>query len=251
MKLVGALLRRFFVVLISCWISSACIAAEIRVAVASNFYPTAQQLVDVFEQESNHEVVLSAGSTGKHFAQIQHGAPFDLFLAADQERPSKLVEASIGDSSTLKPYAIGQLVLWQPGASSSEAILKNLSSGGGFIALANPKLAPYGRAAEQTLANLKLDGDIQARIVTGENVSQAYQYVATGNAKHGFVALAQILERPGLESENVWRIPSDKHDPIVQSLLLINDGEASRAFYDFMFSSAASEIIQSAGYLMP
>ena len=251
MKWVGISMRQLSVVLVSFWVSSACMAAEIRVAVASNFYPTATKLVDLFEQQSDHQVVLSAGSTGKHFAQIKHGAPFDLFLAADQERPSKLVEAGIGDPATLRPYAIGQLVLWQPGAHSSQVMLETLSSGTGFIAIANPKLAPYGRAAKQVLGRLEFGGDNQSRIVTGENVSQAYQFVATGNAEQGFVALAQVLEGAGLNRGEIWQVPSDKHDPIVQSLLLINDGEASRAFFDFMFSLAASEIIQAAGYSTP
>lgn len=228
-------------------LSSAAKASDVRVAVASNFFPVAVILKAAFEHDQDYEVLLSAGSTGKHYAQIRQGAPFDLFLAADADRPARLVESGIGQPNSLANYAVGELLVWHPGAGSPEAALERLQNGSGYIAIANPRLAPYGRAAQQTLDSLNLTESTRARLVTGENIAQAFQFVASGNAETGLIAKSQLkaVEHP---SRDVWPVPADMHEPIVQQMLLLSDSEAARAFYEFMLTPTATEIIATAGY---
>ena len=230
------------------FVVSSVFAGDAKVAVASNFYVTAQKLVQEFSTNSHHKVVLSAGSTGKHAAQIMHGAPFDLFLAADGERPELLIKANIGIAETLQTYAIGQLVVWQPSAKNGQELVKELKAGSGYLALANPKLAPYGRAANETLEQLNLWNKTQTKMVMGENITQTFHFVASGNAKLGFIAASQLS---GDHQGFFWPVPSDFHSKIEQKMLLLNDTEASRAFYHFLRSEKARHIIRISGYQVP
>ncbi len=215
-------------------------------AVASNFYPTAAKLARQFEDSSSHRVLLSAGSTGKHHAQIKHGAPFDVFLAADSERPMALEKEGIGVKNRRAIYALGRLVLWHPKAKSSQQALQSLQSGYRYIAIANPKLAPYGRAAEQTIKSLGVD--TEGKLVMGENIAQTYQFVASGAADLGLIAQAQILSSQQPDEPGVWLVPQDLYQPIVQEALQLSDSEPASAFFDFLQSDPAKHIIQQAGY---
>lgn len=215
-------------------------------AVASNFYPTAAKLARQFEDSSSHRVLLSAGSTGKHHAQIKHGAPFDVYLAADSERPVALEKEGIGVKNRRAIYALGRLVLWHPKAKSSQQALQSLQSGYRYIAIANPKLAPYGRAAEQTIKSLGVD--TEGKLVMGENIAQTYQFVASGAADLGLIAQAQILSSQQPDEPGVWLVPQDLYQPIVQEALQLSDSEPASAFFDFLQSDPAKHIIQQAGY---
>jgi molybdate transport system substrate-binding protein len=170
-------------------------AAEVQVAVAANFTAPMQKIAALFEQDTGHKAVLSFGATGKFYAQIANGAPFGVLLAADDTTPEKIGKEGLGDGATRFTYAIGQLVLWskQPGYVDAEGKVL-AKSDWKHIAIANPKLAPYGLAAMQTLDKLGLTAQVQPRVVTGENIGQTYQFAASGNAPLGFVALSQVME---------------------------------------------------------
>jgi molybdate transport system substrate-binding protein len=220
-------------------------AAEIRVAVASNFAPTLRDIAARFGQR----VSLITGSTGKHYAQISNGAPFDAFFAADVQRAQRLEEAGLAVAGSRFTYAIGKLVLWSPRADYVDpagAVLKH----GDYrhLALANPTLAPYGRAAREVLQAQGLWQTLQPRLVRGESVGQAFQFVGSGNAPLGFVAWSQI-QRPGeTPSGSWWKIPETLYTPIAQQALLLNDSAPARAFLAFVRGPQARQIIQAYGY---
>jgi len=220
------------------------IAGEVRVAVAGNFYLPAQALVAEYERQSGERVVLINGSTGKLYAQIQQGAPFDILLAADTERPRLLEEAGQVVKGSRFTYALGQLVLWSSDAELGLAdgvVLKD----GSFtrLAIANPKLAPYGRAAEQTLSNLGLWEAVAPKLVRGESVTQAWQFAASGNAQLGLIALSQAQG-----SGSFWLIPAELYEPVEQQAVLLTDADESQRFYRFLRSVEAAAIIRSYGY---
>ena len=223
-------------------------AGEVTVAVASNFFATAQELATEFEKNSLHTVILSPGSTGKHTSQIIHGAPYDLFLAADSDSPKTLIRRGHGLANSLKTYAVGKLVFLQPNAESQKDVIKFLREGDGFIALANPKLAPYGRAAQEVLQNLGIWNALQGRLIMGENVSQALQYVGSGNATLGLVAAAQVQRLDTNLKSKAWVVPANLYSKINQSMLLINATPASQAFYHYLLSASAQHIIRSSGF---
>ncbi|MCW8884383.1 MAG: molybdate ABC transporter substrate-binding protein [Motiliproteus sp.] len=223
-------------------------AEQIRVAVASNFTHAAKALAKDFEAHSGHQVQLIFGSTGKHYAQIKNGAPFDLFLAADKRRPELLESEgqAIGNRIT---YAIGQLVLWSPKADYVDNVGKVLD-GDTFkrLAIANPRLAPYGKAAQQVLQSRQLWRPLLRSMVRGENIAQAYQYVKSGNTQLGFVAYSQ-LQNPGQAIEgSYWRVPAELHDPIEQQAVLLKDGAGAQAFFSYLSSEPAKTLIRSHGY---
>jgi molybdate transport system substrate-binding protein len=227
-------------------------ADSIQIATASNFRDAMSSLANNFELESGHELVLIFGSTGKHFAQIVHGAPFDAFFAADAERPTRLEKEGLTIAGSRFTYAGGQLVLWKPAAGSvklDEAVLQN----GQFrhLAIANPDLAPYGRAAAETLKSLGLWEALSDRLVRGENIGQTFQFVMSGNAELGFVAWAQLKSAPGLANNAIWLVPANLHQPIKQQAVLLNDKPAARAFMQFVRSEAAAGIIREHGYTVP
>ena len=228
-------------------------AGEATVAVATNFLAPARAISAAFAQGGGHKVTLVAGSTGKLAAQILAGAPFDVLLAADQTRAGLLIEKGAADPDTRFTYATGRLVLWSPGPLPvRDGNLNTLDPGeAGRLAIANPKLAPYGLAAEQTLQRLGLLDRLRPRLVYGENIGQAFAIVATGNADAGLVALSQVM---GLEhtARGHWLpVPDDMHDPIRQDAVLTRRGtanETARAFLAFLKTPGAREIMSGYGY---
>ena len=209
------------------------------VAVASNFAKVAALLQPVFEAETGYRITLSSGSTGQLFAQVLTGAPYDLFLAADQWRPQRLEEAGL--SLARRTYARGLLALWRPAGEASEAALR--SENYAHLAIANPALAPYGRAAKEALEALGLWERLQPRIVIGQNVGQAFALVASGNAQMGLVAQSFTLG----QGES-WQVPEALYEPILQDAVLLRDSPAAAAFMDFLASEKAQEIIHTSGY---
>jgi molybdate transport system substrate-binding protein len=222
----------------------------VKVAVASNFTPVLETLAPHFEKQSGHALSIISGATGNHYAQILNGAPFDVFLAADDERPLLLEEAGRAVAGTRFTYALGKLVLWSADAQrvdSEGAVLRD----GDFarLALANPKLAPYGVAAQEVLVALELWEGLQRKIVLGDNIAQTLQFVQTGNAQLGFIALSQLADVG--DKGSYWLVPDALHSPIVQQGVLLKDAAPARAFIDFMNSDASRELIRAAGYALP
>lgn len=226
-------------------------ADQIRVAVASNFRYAIEDLAPRFEESTGHELMLIYGSTGKHFAQIQNGAPFDVFLAADELRPRMLEEDGSIVSGSRFVYAIGKLVLWSADA-DAEVDERRLTDGNyRFLAVANPTLAPYGKAARQAMLKLGVWDSAFPRIVQGENVAQTYQFVVSGNAELGLIALAQIRVPGAGNSGAWWEVPATHYSPIRQQAALITDSSATRAFAAFLRSDEAIAVIRSYGYDVP
>ena len=226
-------------------------ADTIRVAAASNFRNTLEEIAEHFERQSGHDVVLIFGSTGKHYAQLVNGAPYDLFFAADTERPQKLEERGLSLAGKRYTYAIGRLALWSP-RDSAPAPEDRLASGDyRYLAIANPALAPYGRAAEETLRSLGLWQDVSGRVVTGENIGQTYQFVFSGNADLGFVARSQLLREDREPTGSWWLVPESMHRPIAQDAVQLRDGDAAGEFFEFARGSRAVEIIRAHGYSVP
>jgi len=223
------------------------------VAVAANFLSPFKQLAQKFESATGHNTRIVSGSTGKLYAQIVHGAPFDVLLAADSKRPHLLEEQGLAVTGSRFTYARGRLTLWSADAGhigkDGIAVLKK----GAFrhLALANPKAAPYGKAAQSTLQALNLWDALQPRIVQGENVGQTFQFVATGNAEVGFVALSQVLAMDVDRQGSRWEVPSTYHDPIRQDAVLLVKGRgnaAAQALMKYLQSPAAKTMIANFGY---
>jgi molybdate transport system substrate-binding protein len=211
-----------------------------------------QRLAALFEQQTGHRVLASYGSTGKFFAQIGNGAPFDVFLSADDETPAKLEQGGAAVPGTRLTYAVGRLALWSRTAGMVDAKGEVLR-GDGFdrLAIADPRLAPYGAAAVQTLRSLSLLEHLQPRFVTGENITQAHQFVATGNAPLGFVALSLVQVDGRIGEGSAWVVPAHLHEPIVQQAVLLTKGRdnpAARALLDFLRSEPARALIGRYGY---
>lgn len=237
--------------LLFCLVSPQVQAGEVHVAVAANFASPAQQIAALFEQRSGHVVKLSVGSTGKLYAQIKNGAPFDVLLAADESIPTQLAREGLADPGFV--YANGRLALWsaQPGLVDAQgAVLRR----GGYrkLAIADPKLAPYGRAAQQALESLGLWSALQARLVTGESIAQAYQFAASANAELAFVALSQLSGKP--QQGSVWPVPANLYSPIRQRAVLLlraGDKAAASAFLTFLRGDQSAAVIRSFGYDLP
>jgi molybdate transport system substrate-binding protein len=248
--MLARLLSRFTLVLGALALPLSGHAGQTHVAVAANFLAPMKQLAPLFEQSSGHTLVVSSGSTGKFYAQIKNGAPFDVLLAADDETPARLVRE--GDAVSTQPYAIGKLALWSadPGKiDGTDSVLRR----GAFtkLAIANPKLAPYGAAAMQVLEKLGLADAIKDKSAIGENIGQTYQFVASGNAGIGFVALSQITLDGKLTGGSVWLVPASLYSPIRQDAALLKHGEnnvAARAWLDYLDTPAAIAVIRSYGY---
>ena len=226
-------------------------ADSVHVAVATNFAPTCRAIADAFTAATKHEVVISDGSTGKLFAQIENGAPFEVFLSADAERPRKLEAGQHAVAGTRFVYAVGRLVLWsaRDGFVTGEAVLR----GDAFqhLAIANPELAPYGAAAREVLQRLELWDRLQPKLVRGEDIGQTFHFVSTGNAELGFVALAQLA---GGKGGSRWLVPAKLHAPIEQQAVLLRPGQddpAARAFLEFLQGREARRLIERAGYGLP
>ena len=228
-------------------------ADEIQVAVAANFSAAAQKIAAQFEHDTGHTVKLSFGATGKFYAQIEAGAPFDVLLAADQTTPGKLVAEGKAQPATLHTYAIGKLVLWSADAGLVDGkgdVLK--SDKWKHLSVADAKLAPYGQAAKETLAQLKLTDAVQSRIVTAENIGQAYQFIATGNAELGFVALGQVQPPDGTKAPgSMWLVPESLYTPLKQDVVVVAATKvkpAATAFVEYLASDKARAVIKAYGY---
>ncbi|RUT34453.1 molybdate ABC transporter substrate-binding protein [Arsenicitalea aurantiaca] len=221
-------------------------AATITAAFAANFTAPAEALAEAFAAETGHEIRLSFGATGGLYTQIAQGAPFDLFLAADDVRPALAIAEGLGVEGSVFTYAIGRLALYAPEAEAADETL--LSSSFTRLAVADPQAAPYGRAAVETLAALGLGEALADRLVTGQTIAQALQFVKTGNAELGFVALSQVIAEP---SATYWLVPDTLHSPIRQDAVLLSDSaepEAASQFLAFLRSDAGRAIIEAFGY---
>jgi len=227
-------------------------AAEVSVAVAANFAAPMQKIAQAFEQDTGHKAVLSFGSTGMLYAQIRNGAPYQILLAADEETPNKLEKEALGVVGSRFTYATGKLVLWskQPGFVDEKGDVLRTAK---FerIAIANPKLAPYGAAAMETMSKLAILQQLQARIVQGDNIAQTYQFVATENAQLGFVALSQVFVDGKIAQGSGWIVPAGAHAPIRQDAILLTKGRdsaAAVALLQYLRGERAKSLIRSYGY---
>jgi molybdate transport system substrate-binding protein len=225
-------------------------AGVTHVAVAANFTEPAKEIAALFKQKTGHEAVLSFGASGAFFTQITHGAPFEVFLSADEDRPKAAVDGGYAIADSLFTYAIGKLVLWSRvvEVSDGEAALKagNFSK----LSIANPVAAPYGTAAVETMKGLGVFDALQPKIVQGNSIAQAFQFVDTRNAELGFVALSQLH---GVTEGTRWEVPQNLYAPIRQDAVLLKtgaDSEASKAFLDFLKGPEARAIIEQFGYAL-
>jgi molybdate transport system substrate-binding protein len=230
-------------------------AGEVNAAVAANFAAPVQQIAELFQKETGHTVKLSFGSSGKFYSQIKEGAPFDVFLAADERNPKLLEQDGLAVADTRFVYALGKLVLWsaKPGFVDDKGAV--LSKGNyNKIAYADPKLAPYGLAAQETLQKMNLWDKVQSKLVTGESITQTYQFAATGNAELAFIALSQITKDGKVTEGSWWIVPSEMYTPIKQSAVQLSaakDPAAAKAFITFLKSEKALAIIRGFGYGLP
>lgn len=224
------------------------LGAETTVAVAANFTKPAEDIAAAFNAKTGDTVLLSFGATGALYAQITQAAPFTVFLSADNKRPATAVKDGLGVEGTVFTYAVGKSVLYSQtlDLTDGEAVLK----AGAFqhVSIADPKTAPYGAAAMEVINRLGLAGVIAPKIVTGENITQALQFVDSGNAAIGFVALSQVIDKPATE---VWRVPAEYYSPILQDAVLLKTGEndaVAKAFVEFLKGDEATAIIEKYGY---
>lgn len=232
-------------------VASRVCADEVSVAVAANFTGPMQKIALAFEQDTGHKVVASFGSTGKFYTQIRNGAPFEVFLAADDETPTRLVKENAAVAATQFTYAIGKLVLWSAKPVIVDASGEVLKKGGfDHIAIANPKLAPYGAAAVQAMQALGVYDALQPKLVTAESIAQSYQFVSSGNALLGFVALSQVLKDGKIEGSS-WIVPANLYQPIRQDAVVLEKGKgkpAAQALIKFLQGDKARAVIKSYGY---
>lgn len=255
MRDLGVTMKRFWLAAVAAWglvavAVAVAQAAEVQVAVAANFTAPMQRIVPLFEADTGHKARLAFGSTGRFYAQIRNGAPFDVLLAADDETPARLEREGQGGSRFT--YAIGKLVLWSKQPALVDAQGEVLRSGRfEKIALADPRLAPYGAAAIETLTKLGLIDTLRPKFVQGENIAQTWQFIATENAQLGFVALSQVWADGKLKEGSAWRVPSTLYTPIRQDALLLNKGRdnaAASALLQYLRGDKARAIIRAYGY---
>lgn len=248
-------MRAGFIVAILALLPFPSSADEARVAVAANFAGPAKQLAARFARDTPHKVAVSIGSTGKFYAQISNGAPFDAFLAADDETPLRLEKEKLAVAGSRFTYAVGKLVLWSPKAGLIDDKGEVLRSGSfKRLAIANPKLAPYGAAAQQAMEKLGVLAALRGKLVLGENIAQTLQFIASGNADLGFVALSQVMEDGKPRAGSHWRVPQELYEPIRQDAALLAHGRgnaAARAFLDYLRGAAAQNVIRASGYDLP
>jgi molybdate transport system substrate-binding protein len=225
---------------------------EIRIAVAANFAPTLAKISRVFEEKTGHQVILASGSTGRHYAQIINGAPFDAFFAADATRPRLLEEAGLGVANSRYSYAVGRLVLWstQPDLVDDKGAILS-STHFRRLAIANPRLAPYGYAAKEVLEGMLQWEKLQDKLVQGENINQTFQFVHSGNAQLGFIAASQLTGREKLAAGSHWFVPAKMYTPILQQAIQLTNSDIARQFMEFALTSEAEQIIVKNGYDLP
>jgi molybdate transport system substrate-binding protein len=248
-----SMIRRLIITaFLSVWVAAAAtpvLAEEITVAVAANFTEPAKEIAAAFEKATGDKVTLSFGSSGQFYTQIASGAPFEVFLSADADRPTKAEQAGLAVAGTRFTYAVGRLVLWSPTAGLVDDHGVVLKSGGfSKLSIADPAAAPYGLAAIQTLKTLGLYDQVKPKIVQGSSIAQAFEFVKTGNAELGFVALSQVIAEPG---GSRWLVPEGDHEPITQQAVLLKPGADSvgaRSFLTFLKGGQAKAIIRRFGY---
>lgn len=246
------IMRSTLLAAISLLMAIPAMAADVNVAVAANFTAPMKQIAAEFEKETGHKAVLSYGASGKFYAQIKNGAPFQLFLSADDEKPAQLEKDGLTVPGTRFTYAIGTLVLWSPKSGFVDAKGEVLSKGHfNKLAIASPKLAPYGAAAMEVLTKQGLLTKIAPKFVQGENISQTFQFVSTGNAELGFVALSQVMKDGKISSGSAWIVPGAMHSPIRQDAVLLASGKdnaAAKALLAYLKKDQSKKIIRSYGY---
>lgn len=241
------------------WMASLCLAvstwawaAEVKVAVAANFAAPMKEIAAVFESQSGHKVLLTPGASGKFYAQITNGAPFDVFLSADDETPARLEKVGKVVPGSRFTYAIGRLILWSAKEQGVTDGIDTLKAGHfRFLSIANPRVAPYGMAAVQTLQKIGLLTTLEPKIVQGENIAQTHQFVTTGNADLGFVALSQVWQNGKLKSGSGWVVPETYHEQLRQDAVLLETGkhsEAAKALMHFLRSDKAKQVMEAYGY---
>jgi len=228
------------------------LAGEVQVAVAANFTAPVKVIAAEFEKDTGNKVVAAFGATGQFYAQIKNGAPFEVFLAADDTTPAKLENEKLTLPGSRFTYATGALALWSAKegyVDDQGAVLKKNEFQ--HLAVANPKTAPYGLAGMQVLEKLGLKDAVASKIVEGQNIAQTQQFVATGNAELGFVALSQIYKDGNVTGGSAWLVPGDMHDPIRQDAVILEKGKdnpVAKAFADYLKGPKAAKVIESFGY---
>lgn len=231
-----------------CLIATQALAAQTTVAVAANFTDAAKEIAAAYKAKTGTDAVLSFGASGQFYTQISQGAPFEVFLSADDERPKKTVDDGFGVDGSIFTYATGKLVLWskQPGLVQGDATLTKAAFD--KLSICNPAAAPYGAAAVETIKALKLYDALQPKLVVGANISQAFQFVQTGNAELGFVALSQVIDD---KAGSRWMVPQTLYSPIRQDAVLLKKGQNNKAatgFLAFLKEPEAISIIRKYGY---
>ena len=231
-------------------------ADEIKVAVASNFYPTMKEIALQYElkqsqSSENHKIILISGSSGKHYAQIMNGAPFDIFFSADKVRPILLEKKGISESGSRFTYALGRLVLWSSLDGFVEKDEQLYNNELRFLAIANPKIAPYGVAAREALISINLWEDLQSKLVRGENIAQTFQFVNSGNAKLGFISYSQLMNPNYPVVGSFWEVPQSMYKPIEQQAVVLKKSSLVKDFLSFIGSDESLNIISKYGYDLP
>lgn len=238
--------------LLAVFATGAAQADEVQVAVAANFTAPIQAIAADFEKDTGHKLVAAYGATGQFYTQIKNGAPFEVFLSADDTTPEKLEREGDTVKGSRFTYAVGTLALWSAKdgyVDTKGEVLKK--SEYQHLSIANPKTAPYGLAATQVLEKLKLTEATKTKIVEGQNITQAYQFVSTGNAELGFVALSQIYKEGKVTSGSAWIVPASLHDPIKQDAVILSKGKdnaAAKALVEYLKGPKAAAVIKSYGY---
>jgi len=245
-------MNQFLIALLSILAIGPVLADDVQVAVAANFTAPIEEIGRAFNKATGHQLKVSTGSSGKFYAQIKNGAPFQVFLSADEEKPALLEKDGLAVQGSRFTYAIGKLVLWSADPAvvdtKGQILMKNQFN---KLAIANPKTAPYGEAAMETLGALKIKSLLEPKLVMGENIGQTYQFVATGNAEIGFVALSQVTRENKITSGSAWVVPEKLYSPIKQdAVLLVNgkDSPAARLLMTFLRSEDTLNVIKSYGY---
>ncbi|WP_371368678.1 molybdate ABC transporter substrate-binding protein [Pseudomonas sp. QL9] len=243
---------RFTLALAVSLLAQAALADEVQVAVAANFTAPIQAIAKDFEKDTGHKLVASFGATGQFYAQIKNGAPFEVFLAADDTTPAKLEQEKATVPGSRFTYAIGKLALWSAKDGYVDAKGDVLKKGDfQHLSIANPKTAPYGLAATQVLDKLGLMDKLAGKLVEGQNIGQAFQFVSTGNAELGFVALSQVYKDGKVTAGSVWIVPVDLYAPIRQDAVILEKGKdnaAAKALVEYLKGPKAAAVIKSYGY---
>jgi len=247
-------MKRLSILILSLLASAGALADEVQVAVAANFTGPMQVISALFERDTGHKATLSFGATGKFYAQIKNGAPFEILLAADDETPARLIKEGNAVDGSAFTYAIGTLVLWSATPKLVDGKGEILKKGGfKHLAIANPKTAPYGAAAMQVMGKLGVLDNLKPLFVQGENISQTHQFVSTGAAELGFVAYSQVINNDKIASGSGWIVPANLYDPIRQDAVILAKGKdkaAAIALISYLKSEPARKVIKSFGYAL-